>query len=63
MLFEHAGEMLWVFEAEEVGGFCDAFAITKAGCGLLHHEVADDDSRCLTRALTDEIPEVVGRKE
>ena len=63
MLLELAGEVLGIFEAEEVGGFGDGFAIMQVGGGSLHHEIADDGGGCLACCLTDEIAEVVGRKE
>ena len=63
MLFEHAGEVLGVFEAEEVGGFGDGFSAVQEGGGLLHHEVADDGGGCLTSGLADEVTKIVGREK
>ena len=63
MFLEHTGEMLGVFEAEEIGGFGDGLSVMQKGDSFLHDEVADDDGCCLAGGLANEVAEIVGRKE
>ena len=63
MFLELAREVLGIFETEEVRGLADGFAIMQVSGGSLHHEIADDESCCLTCSLADKVAEVVGRKE
>ena len=63
MFLELAGEMLGIFESEEVRGLADGFAIMQVSGGSLHHEIADDESCSLTCSLADKVAELVGRKE
>ena len=63
MLLKLAREVLGIFEAEEVRGLADGFAIMQVSGGSLHHEIADDESCSLTCSLTHKVAEVVGRKE
>ena len=53
MFLELAGEVLGIFETEEVRGLADGFAIMQVSGGSLHHEVADDGCGCLACSLTD----------
>ena len=59
MFLERVGEVLGVFEAEEVGGLGDGLVVAQVGGGFLHHEVADDGGGSLASGLTDEVAEVV----
>ena len=63
MFLELACEVLGIFESEEVRGLADGFAIMQVSGGSLHHEIADDESCCLTCSLADKVAKVVGRKE
>ena len=63
MSLEHTGEVLGVFESEDVRGFGDSLPVVKEGGGLLHHEVADDGGGCLTSGLADEVTKIVGREK
>ena len=63
MFLEHTGEMLGVFEAEEIGGFGDGLSVMQKGDSFLHDEVADDDGCCLAGGLTDKVAEIVGREK
>ena len=60
VFLEHTGEVLGIFEAEEIGGFGNGFPLVQEGGGLLHHEVADDGGGCLTSGLADEVAKIVG---
>ena len=63
MFLKHAGEMLGVFEAEEVGGFADGLTFMQKSGGSLHDEVTNDGGCCLARSLTYKVTEIVGRKK
>ena len=63
MFLEHAGEVLGIFEAKEVGGFADGLTFMQKSGGSLHDEVTNDGGCCLTRGLTDKVAEIVGRKK
>ena len=63
VFLEHTGEVLGVFETEEVRGFGDGLSAVQEGGGLLHHEVADDGGGCLTSGLADEVTKIVGREK
>ena len=63
MFLEHAGKVLGIFEAEEVGGFCDGLPVVQKSGGTLHHEVTDDGGSSFTCCLTHKVAEIVGRKK
>ena len=58
MLLEHAGKVLGIFEAEEVGGFADGLTFMQKSGGSLHHKVADDSGSSFTCSLTHKVAEI-----
>ena len=47
MLFEHSGEMLWVFKAQLLGGGGDARPVDEQLLGLAHDKTANDVPRSI----------------
>ena len=59
-LLEHTGEMLRIFEAEQVAGLANGMAAGEKHLRPLHQETADVVRGRVARHLPDEVAEVVG---
>ena len=60
MLFEHSGEMLWVFKAQLIGSRGDARSADEQLLGLAHDKAANDVTRSVIRHLPYQVTEIVG---
>ena len=63
MLLELAGEVLWIVEAETFGSLRDGRSAHQELLGPLHDEAADMGGCGVARQFTNQVTEIVGRKE
>ena len=63
MFLELAGEMLGIVETETFGSLRDSGSAHQELLGTLHDEAADMGGGRVARQFTDQVTEIVGRKE
>lgn len=63
LLLEHAGEILGILESQRIGDLSNGTAVQQHGFGLPHHKAADVLRSATTSFHTDQVPEIIRRKE